>query len=144
MTSSPLMITSQGRRRLRFGAAVLAASMLTGLAAATPAAAKGGQDDRIVLRGSCSAAAEWKLKAKPDDGRLEIEWEVDSNRVGQRWSWRIAHDGTTLASGHRTTHAPSGSFSVERRIRDASGKHAITATARNARTGEVCRATVRI
>ncbi|MCU0284290.1 MAG: hypothetical protein MUD13_10415 [Candidatus Nanopelagicales bacterium] len=126
----------------RIGTTALAAVMLTGLAA-TPALAKDG-DGRVIKRGSCSASTDWKLKAKPDDGRLEVEFEVDSNRVGQRWTWTIRHDGRTVASGRRVTKAPSGSFSVERRIVDAPGRHTVSATARNPRTGETCRASVRV
>ncbi|MCU0284022.1 MAG: hypothetical protein MUD13_09020 [Candidatus Nanopelagicales bacterium] len=126
----------------RIGTATLAATLLTGLAVA-PAIAKDG-DGRIITRGNCSASADWKLKAKPDDGRLEVEFEVDANRVGQRWTWTIRHDGQTVASGRRTTAAPSGSFSVERRIVDAPGTHTVSATARNLRTGQTCRASVRI
>lgn len=128
--------------RRRIGSAALAALMVTGLAGA-PALAKGG-DGRVIKRGSCSSSSDWKLKAKPDDGRLEVEFEVDSNRVGQRWTWTIRHDGRTVRSGARTTKAPSGSFSVERRIVDARGRHTVSATARNKRTGETCRAWVRI
>jgi hypothetical protein len=126
----------------RIGTAALAAALLTGLAGA-PALAKDG-DGRIIKRGDCSASADWKLKAKPDDGRLEVEFEVDANRAGQRWTWTIRHDGSTVASGRRTTEAPSGSFSVERRIVDAPGLHTVSATARNLRTGQTCRASLAI
>jgi hypothetical protein len=126
----------------RIGTATLAAALLTGLAGA-PALAKDG-DGRIITRGDCSASADWKLKVKPDDGRIEVEWEVDANRAGQRWTWTIRHDGSTVASGQRTTQAPSGSFSVERRIVDADGRHKVSATARNLRTGQTCRAFVTI
>jgi hypothetical protein len=125
----------------RFGATAIAAVMLTGLAAA-PALAKDG-DGRVIKRGNCSASTDWKLKAKPDDGRLEVEFEVDSNRNGQRWTWSIRHDGSVVHSGRRTTLPPSGSFSVERRVVDAPGRHRISATAKNLRTGEICRASLR-
>jgi hypothetical protein len=126
----------------RIGASVLAAVMLTALAGA-PALAKDG-DGRVTVRGDCSARTDWKLKAKPDDGALQVEFEVDSNRIGQRWTWSIRHDGTVVASGRRTTLRPSGSFSVERTVRDAPGTHRISATARNLRTGETCRASLRV
>jgi hypothetical protein len=126
----------------RLGATALAAVMITGLAAA-PAMARDG-DGRVIKRGGCSASTDWKLKAKPDDGGLEVEFEVDSNRSGQRWTWSIRHDGDVVASGRRTTQPPSGSFSVERRVADASGTHTVSATARNLRTGETCRASLQI
>ena len=99
---------------------------------------------RKVTRGNCTAATDWKLKAKPRDGRMEVELEVDSNRVGQRWTYTLRHDGIVKASGTRITRAPSGSFSVERRLPDAPGVHQISARAVNASTGETCRASVRI
>ena len=34
---------------------------------------------RKTTRGSCTAATDWKLKAKPRDGRLEVEFEVRLN-----------------------------------------------------------------
>ena len=98
---------------------------------------------RKIKRGSCSAATDWKLKAKPRDGRMEVEFEVDSNRNGQRWTYTLRHDGVVKASGTRTTRAPSGSFSVERRLPNAPGVHTFRATATNTRTGETCRASLR-
>ena len=85
-----------------------------------------------------------KLKAKPDNGALEVEWEVDQNRNGQVWTWAITHDGVTKASGRATTKAPSGSFSVTRRVVNAAGVHTISGAARNVVTGEICRGALRI
>ena len=99
---------------------------------------------RTVKRGVCTAATDWKLKAKPRDGRLEVEFEVDSNLSGQQWTYELRHDGTQKASGTRTTRAPSGSFSVNRRLPNAPGVHRISGTAKNAGTGEICRANVKI
>src|SRR5262245_54133931 len=64
------------------------------LAVAAPAHAQGGSGSGAVeRRGGCSAGAVWKLKAKFDDGRIETEFEVDSNRVGQAWRVRIVDNG---------------------------------------------------
>jgi hypothetical protein len=41
------------------------------------------QGAEVRSSGDCSATSTWKLKTKADDGRLEVEFEVDSNRVGQ-------------------------------------------------------------
>jgi len=75
---------------------------------------------------------------------MEVELEVDSNKVGQTWTWTLRSNGSVFASGKRTTQAPSGSFSVERRTSDTGGSQRISATARNARTGEVCRASLTV
>src|SRR3712207_3192128 len=106
---------------------------------------KGGQrdDERAEKRvaGSCTGASSAKLKAKPDDGRIETEFEVDQNRNGVRWQVRIRRDAKLVVSTRATTRAPSGSFSVERRIADPAGRDRITARAVSP-SGEVCRATV--
>ncbi|MEP6665329.1 MAG: hypothetical protein ABJA81_02675 [Nocardioidaceae bacterium] len=35
----------------------------------------------VVRRGSCSGSTDWKLKASPDNGRIEVEGEGDSKGV---------------------------------------------------------------
>jgi hypothetical protein len=125
----------------RLGIAGAAAAMLVGGIAAGPASAKDGE---VIRRGSCTGATDWKLKAKPDDGRLEVEFEVDSNRNGQVWSVRITDNGVRVFAGNRTTQPPSGSFEVERHIANRAGADNIRARATNARTGESCTGTLRI
>jgi len=100
----------------------------------------GGGDDRVIQVGSCTGSTDWKLKVKTDDGRLEVEGEVDSNRNGQRWDWTIRHNGSVSARGTATTVAPSGSFEVERRVVDLAGTDRIVFRAVHA--GEVCRGVV--
>jgi hypothetical protein len=131
------------RTTTRLGSTALAILMIGGLSATTSASAKEG-DGRVLVRGDCANRADWKLKAKPSDGRMEVEFEVDSNRVGQTWTWTLRSNGSVFASGKRTTKAPSGSFSVERRTSDVGGSQRISATARNTRTGEVCRASLTV
>jgi len=124
----------------RAAAVVLAAGLTVasaGLAAADHGGGGGGSDVR--REGHCSGAAHWKLKVKPNDGRLEVEIEVDSNRNGQTWTWRILHDGYVSYRGSRVTRAPSGSFSVERRVVDMAGSDLIGFRAKNAATGQTCR-----
>lgn len=101
-----------------------------------PAHAAGG--DAVRRSGTCSDGAHWKLKAKPDNGRIEVEAEVDSNVNGQTWRWKLRHDGTVAASGRSTTRAPSGSFSVNRRVDNHAGQDHLTFRAVQPGTGEVC------
>lgn len=127
-------------RKLMFiGIAALAATLL---ALAPTALASGGDDDRVIKRGACSAASSWKLKVKSDDGRLETEFEVDQNRVGKRWRVTLRRDGNVVFRGIRTTKAPSGSFSVERRIANPPGRDRIVAFARALQSGETCRGVI--
>ena len=123
----------------RTTAALAAAVMVGTLATAVPANAGGG-DERI-RRGGCSGSADWKLKVKPDDGRLEVEAEVDSNVNGQTWRWRISHNGSVSARGHSTTRGPSGSFDVERRMANLAGTDRFRLRASH--DGQVCRGKIR-
>jgi hypothetical protein len=103
--------------------------------AAAPAHAAGGDVRRS---GSCSDGAHWKLKAKADDGRLEVEAEVDSNVDGQTWRWKLRHDGNGVDRGRAHTTAPSGSFSIQRRTDNHAGQDHLHFRAVNPATGEVC------
>jgi hypothetical protein len=132
-------------RHTRTGAA-FALSLATFLATlpitAGPAAASG--NGAVERSGPCSGSAHWKLKVKHDDGRMEVEAEVDSNRNGQIWRWSLRHDGNLSARGTRTTRPASGSFEVHRRLVDLAGTDKIVFRARQPRTGQVCRGTVHI
>jgi len=126
--------------KLTFTAVTVFAVVL--VAFATTAAArdsKGGT--RIVKSGTCSASSQSKLKAKTDDGRIETEFEVDQNRVGKRWRVTISKNATVVFRGIRTTHAPSGSFSVQRLLAGGAGSR-IVATAKALGSGETCRASI--
>lgn len=115
---------------------------LATIGATAPAQASGRDDVR--RSGSCSGATDWKVKAKPDDGRIEVEAEIDSNRTGQTWRWTLRHDGRVADTGRATTRGPSGSFSVQRRTGDSAGADAFRFTARNPASGETCVARVRL
>src|SRR3954468_19275313 len=97
----------------------MAGVLLFTLAGTTNAVAKGGND--VIRRGSCTGSSDWKLKLSPDDGRIEVEFEVDSNIVGQTWGVRIFQNGDRIFSGTRQTAGASGSFTVRRLANDTAG-----------------------
>jgi hypothetical protein len=110
-------------------ALTVTAAALSGVALVAPSAdAKGGVDPKVTS-GSC-ATGSWKLKAKPDDGRLEIEYQLDTNRNGQVWAVRITDNGHQVFAGKRTTKAPSGSFSINIRPVNRAGTDHLVATAK--------------
>lgn len=91
----------------------------------------------VVNRSSCVGGGIFTLKAKHDDARIiEVEYEVDTFRVGQVWSVRLTHDGVTIFSGTATTVAPSGSFTVRRTTGNWSGTDVIQSRA--VRGSQVC------
>jgi hypothetical protein len=125
---------------------VLAALTLSALAVplttVAPAVASHGGGGGVRTNGGCDGAAVWRLKVKDDDGRLELEAEVDSNRRGQAWRWRIMHNGSRSAHGSSTTSGTSGSFSVQRRMADLAGADHFTFRAVRRANGAVCRGTI--
>ncbi len=124
-------------RRTLTAAALSTALLVAGAPLASSAVAKGG-DDRVIRTGSCSGTADWKLKAKSDDGRIEVEWEVDSNHAGQTWRVRVRDDGVLVVKTRATTGGASGSFSVQRSIANRAGADSIVARSRDLSSGQLC------
>ncbi|HKE54097.1 MAG TPA: hypothetical protein VKC55_04935 [Actinomycetota bacterium] len=99
--------------------------------------ARAGQGD-VIRRGSCSRRSDWKLKLSTQDGRIEVEFEVDQNVIGDRWRVTFRHDGDVVLKAMRTTRGASGSFEVRTVEPNHAGSDALRARARNVSTGEVC------
>jgi hypothetical protein len=128
---------SKIQRRL----AALAAFPLVTAAMVTmgaPAQASGGGG--VEATGSCAGAGSttWDLKAKHDDGQIEVEFEIDSNIPGQVWRVKITDNGDQVFKGKRTTAGASGSFTVQRRVPDQAGSDKFVGKATNPVTGEKC------
>jgi len=119
----------------------IASAILLGTLAA-PAATLAKGSDGVRATGTCTISSTSKIKAKLDNGRIEVEFEVDQNRNNRLWTVRLYDDGIRVFTGLRRTVAPSGSFTVTRSITNRAGTDTIVARAVNASTGEVCRATV--
>ena len=108
--------------------ALLMAVTATPILTAAPALAKGGSP-AVEARGSCAGGGSWKLKAKHDDRRIEVEYEVDTNRPGQLWHVVLTDNAVRIFAGQRRTTAPSGSFTVSVRTPDRRGTDTIRAHA---------------
>jgi hypothetical protein len=122
-------------------AAIAAAALTLPLGVVAPAmASHGGGGDDVRTSGGCSGSAHWKLKAKPDDGRIEVEGEIDSNKSGQVWTWKLKHNGSVSAKGSKKTGGASGSFEVERRMANLAGQDHFVFRAEH--RGQVCRGTI--
>ena len=121
-------------------APVIALASAVLLTTAAPALAKDGD---VIRTGPCQGVADWKLKASPEDGRIEVEGEVDSNRVGQTWNWTLFHNGSVAGSGTRTTAGRSGSFEVRRVLANRAGTDTFRFYARRPGTQQICDGTIR-
>ena len=114
-----------------------AATLLVAATAIAPSTVAAKSSD-VVRTGNCSGAADWKLKAGKDNGRIEVEFEVDSNHNGQVWRVKLFDNGVRRHRGLHTTMAPSGSFTVRPTIPNMAGPDDIVARARNLVSGQLC------
>jgi hypothetical protein len=121
------MTRNMVRRSGAVVALTAALALPTVVLATAPAQASGGGG--VTARGTCGAGVTWKLKAKHDNGRIEVEYEVDSNRVGQLWTVSLTDNTVRVFSGQRRTVAPSGSFSVRVLTTDRAGVDVIRSRA---------------
>lgn len=109
------------------------------LAVAPLASAKDG--DGVRVRGVCTQSSTAKLKLSRENGRIEVEFEVDQNRNRVPWKVTLRRNGLLVVSTTATTHTPSGSFSLRRVISGAQGTVVAVATRSS---GERCTARARI
>ena len=116
---------------------LIATAVVAGATLAVPAGAM-AKDNDVIRTGDCSGAANWKLKVGLDDGRIDLEFEVDSNRVGQTWRVKLKDNGILRYNALKTTKAPSGSFEVDRQMANLAGTDHIVARARNVNSGQLC------
>jgi hypothetical protein len=112
------------------------AVVATALVAVPAVSAKDGD---VLVRGTCTGPTTSKLKLSEEDGRIEVEFEVDQNRNGVRWSVVLRRPTTVLVRTTRVTRGPSGSFELRRVVGNRAGADRIIARATRA-SGEVCRA----
>jgi hypothetical protein len=131
-------VTTTGRREIMRPTIVwpILAALAAALLLAPTVAAKDGRDIRVA--GTCSASTTSKLKLSPEDGGIEVEFEVDQNRNGVRWGVVLFRNGTKVASRAHVTRAPSGSF--ESRFVTGNRAGVDRFVARATRSGEVCTA----
>jgi hypothetical protein len=119
------------RIRATVATAAIAATVLT------PTIANANQADTL-RNGSCSIAADWKLKLSPENGRIEVEYQVDANDRGQRWRVSVFHDGRRVLRGVRTTRGLSGSFTIRDREPNRRGSDHFRARAVRLGDGQTC------
>lgn len=142
-TGAPSTLADMPFRTTRRVGAVLASLALLSVLAADTASARDGRDgERVEVRvaGTCSGGVTSQLRLRADDDAIELEFEVDQDRAGTVWRVALVHERRVAWKGVVRTVRPSGSFDVERRLRDLPGADAVTARAWGPR-GAVCRAT---
>ena len=121
------------RRGVTLGLATVATLCAVPAALAVPA-----EGPSVRVAGICTKTSAAKLKLNDEDGRIEVDFEVDQNRVGRTWSVVLRQNGTVIRRLTRVTRAPSGSFEARVLARNNAGPDRFVAIA--TRPGETCTA----
>lgn len=122
----------------KFGRIALAGLMTVGIIGGSAQAFASGGGEQVITEGQCSGASDWKLKLSPENSRLEVEFEVDQNVVGDTWKVVLKDNGAVFFRGQAVTKAPSGSFEIRKLTMDRPGTDSVVALAKNLSTGETC------
>jgi hypothetical protein len=125
----------------KFARMALVGLMAAGILGGTTQAFASGGGGGITTEGSCSGASTWKLKLSPENGRLEVDLEVDQNDIGDTWRVIMKDNGAVFFRGKAVTQGPSGSFEIRKLTTDRVGTDNVVGLARNVSTGETCMAT---
>jgi hypothetical protein len=104
--------------------------------AAAVASGAGAKDRDVEVAGTCTGATRAELDLSDEDGGIEVEFEVDQNRNGVRWTVALYRNGSFVGRRVRVTRGPSGSF--EARFVTRNGPGADRFVARASRAGERC------
>jgi hypothetical protein len=110
------------------GSTALVAAPLT-LLATTSASA-------VEKSGTCGGAR-FELDVEKDDGRFEVEADVDNARPGSQWRVVLKHDGQTYVNQVRTADR-EGDVSVDRDRRNTAGKDVFRLNVRQVGTDTIC------
>jgi hypothetical protein len=119
--------------------AVAAFCVALALGAPAQALGHGGDDKDVRVSGTCGKGATSKLRLRAKDGAIRVEFEVKSNRGGERWRVVLVHERRVAWRGRVRTRSGSGSFRVRRSLPDFEGVDQITARASGPR-GNTCQA----
>jgi hypothetical protein len=118
------------------------AALVLALLAAQPVGARPAADDEVRVVGVCGGTAAATLRAKPDDGRLEVRFKVERAPVG-RWTIVFVHERRVAWRGSWRATRGSRSYEVRRLLPDLPGADTVVAGAWGPR-GITCRATATV
>jgi hypothetical protein len=121
----------------RARATVTLAAVVASVSAAVPAVAADGADEARA-KGTCGAGARMELRLEADDGRIEIEVDVDTRRGRAPWRVVLVHERRVAWKGAVRTRS-GGSFELRRRVTDLPGADTVSARAWGP-AGVTCRA----
>lgn len=121
----------------------LTAGTLLFLAASLFPSASHAKDGDVITRGRCPGGVKTKLKASPENGRVEVEYEIDQARTGDRWRVVIKSGGKTILRTVRRVDS-LGNVEVRKLTANLPGTETIRVRGKNLRTGHSCTLSLRV
>jgi hypothetical protein len=92
--------------------------------------------------GSCTAGAWWDLSLEREYGSLEVDFDIERARAGERWTVTLTHNGATKKAVRVVTDY-EGDADAQWILRDRAGTDRIVVKATSA-SGQTCKASGRI
>ena len=130
-------------RKLTQAVALIAAGSFTaGLALVAAPAAQALPAFETQKTGTCTAGAWWDLSLGREYGSLEVDFDIERARAGERWTVTLTHNGTAKRSVRVITDY-EGDADAQWILRDRAGTDRITVKATSA-SGQTCKASGRI
>ncbi len=117
------------------------ASARAGAVAAAPTVVPAREVEREI-RGRGAAGTEWEFNVEKEGKRIDVDLDVESPRVGQKWDVRLYHNGKRVTKVVRTTDS-DGEFELDRNRPNKKGKDTLRFKAVSS-SGEVLRGKIRI
>jgi len=108
--------------------------VILGLSCAPFATAKDGD---IIRRGQCANGIKTKLKASPENGQIEVEYELDDAPPGELWQVILRKNGKVILRTSKRTNGV-GDLEVRKVTPNGSGSDRIEASARRSGGGAAC------
>lgn len=97
-----------------------------------------GGDDEQSARGTCGSAT-YEMSVEPEDGGLEVTFELQSTAPGETWQIVVEQDGTAVLTGERQTDEDA-ELDVDVTVSKSDGtSFTVTATPQD---GEACTASL--
>lgn len=100
------------------------------------------KDGDVIARSQGTGGSTCKLKASPQNGRIEVEYELDQARPGHRWQIVLKKNKRRILRTTQTVNI-QGNIELRKLTGDGPGRERISARARNLLTGERCKVSLR-
>jgi hypothetical protein len=98
-------------------------------------------DHELIRQSACGGGVKSKVSASPENGRIEVEYEVDNAQPGDTWRIVIRRNGKVILRTRKRVNA-AGNAEIRVLTPNGNGNERIAASATRVGGGGSCEATV--